>query len=108
MKSLIRLALLAITAALAAAPALATNGYFTHGNGAKNKALAGAGSAQPTSAIDISVNPASALLVGDRFEFGTSLFSPRRSYTTTTSQANGNGGAFTIEDVTGAIAVTPR
>jgi long-chain fatty acid transport protein len=76
--------------------ALATNGYFTHGLGTKNKALAGAGTAYPQEAIAASVNPASAVLLGDSFGVGVSVFSPRRSYTASGSLANGQGGAFTI------------
>ena len=85
-------------ALLTTSPALlATNGYFSHGLGAKNKALAGAGTAYPQEAIATSVNPASAVLLGDKFELGLSLFSPRRSYSATPSLANGQGGAFTID-----------
>lgn len=80
----------------ASTSATATNGYFTHGTGARNKGAAGAGGASPATAIDIANNPASAALVGERFDFGLSLFSPRRSYTTSTSLANGEGGAFTV------------
>ena len=76
--------------------ASATNGYFTHGIGVKNKALAGAGTAMPAEAISAASNPAAAVIVGDRFEAGLSIFSPRRSYKSSTSQVNGNFGAFTI------------
>lgn len=75
----------------------ATNGYFTHGLGTKNKALAGAGTATPQEAMATSVNPASAVVLGNKFESGISLFSPRRSYGATASLANGQGGAFTID-----------
>lgn len=82
---------------LASSPlALATNGYFTHGLGVKNKALAGAGTADPQEAIATSINPAAAVIVGERFETGLAIFSPRRSYTASSSFANGQGGAFTI------------
>ena len=74
----------------------ATNGYFTHGSGTKNKGMAGAGIAMPEEAMAISNNPASALIVGERFDVGAALFNPNRSYTTSASQAQGNGGAFTI------------
>ncbi len=76
--------------------ALATNGYFTHGLGVKNKGMAGAGTALPSEAIATSINPAATIIMADHFEFGLGLFSPRRSYTASTSQANGQGGAFTI------------
>ena len=76
--------------------ALATNGYFSHGVGTKNKGMAGAGTAAPEEAIATAVNPASAVIMGDKFETGLSIFSPRRAYTATASLANGQGGAFTI------------
>ena len=53
---------------------MATNGYFTHGLGTKNKALAGAGTAFPQEAIATSVNPAAAVVLGETFEFGVSVF----------------------------------
>ena len=74
----------------------ATNGYFTHGLGVKNKALAGAGTAMPSEAISAASNPAAAVMVGDIFEAGLSIFSPRRSYKSSSSLVNGNFGAFTI------------
>ncbi len=76
--------------------AVATNGYFTHGLGVKNKAMAGAGTAMPEEAISAASNPAAAVMVGSRFEVGASFFSPRRSYESSASLVNGNFGAFTI------------
>jgi long-chain fatty acid transport protein len=77
-------------------PAFATNGYFTHGTGTKNKAMAGAGLASPADAIFIANNPAAALFGIGQLDVGAALFSPLRSYSSSASQANGNGGAFTI------------
>jgi long-chain fatty acid transport protein len=84
-----------------AGSAFATNGYFTHGTGTKNKAMAGAGIALPEDAIDVTNNPAVAPFVGDQLIFGASLFSPKRKYSTSESMANGGcfpgmGCAFTI------------
>ncbi len=80
--------------------AFATNGYFTHGTGTKNKAMAGSGIALPEDAIDVTNNPAVAPFVGDQLVFGAALFSPVRKYETSCTQppfcANGMGGAFTI------------
>ena len=76
--------------------AQATNGYFTSGVGAKNDALAGAGSADPAEIMIIATNPAGLAFVHDDLEVGLSLFSPIRSYSTSPSLADGNGGAFTI------------
>jgi long-chain fatty acid transport protein len=81
---------------LAAGSAFATNGYFTHGIGTKNKAMAGSGIAMPEDAIDITNNPAVAAVVGDHFVLGAALFSPIRKYETTASQLNGQFGSFTI------------
>ncbi len=77
-------------------PLWATNGYFTHGIGTKNKAMAGAGIAMPEDPIAIANNPAAALATTGKFDLGISVFSPSRSYQTTASQINGNFGAFTI------------
>lgn len=97
MKKPLRIQLLAASIVLLSAQgALATNGYYTHGLGVKNKGMAGAGTAMPQEAIAVSMNPASSVLLGDHFEAGISLFSPRRSYVAGPSQANGQGGAFTI------------
>ena len=80
--------------------AFATNGYFTHGTGTKNKAMAGAGIALPEDAIDVTNNPAAAALVGDQVVAGAALFSPIRKYETYCTEppmcANGYMGAFTI------------
>jgi long-chain fatty acid transport protein len=80
----------------AAGNAFATNGYFTHGIGTKNKAMAGSGIALPEDAIDVTNNPAVAPFVGDHLVFGAAVFSPIRKYSTTDSLLNGNFGAFTI------------
>ncbi len=85
------------TAMFVGAPqTFATNGYFTHGNGTKNKGMAGAGIAMPEEAMAISNNPASALLLEDSIQVGAAVFNPNRSYTTSASLAQGNGGAFTV------------
>jgi long-chain fatty acid transport protein len=76
--------------------AFATNGYYTHGTGTKNKSMAGSGIALPEDAIDVTNNPAVVTEVGDQLIFGAALFSPIRDYSTTPSQLNGNFGAFTI------------
>ena len=53
--------------------AFATNGYFTHGTGTKNKAMAGSGIALPEDAIDVTNNPAVAPFVGDQLVIGAAL-----------------------------------
>ena len=87
---------LAVSSVLLSTGAQATNGYFTHGVGTKNKSLAGAGTASPDESIATANNPASAVLVGSRLDFGGGVFSPRRSYESSASMAMGNGGAFTV------------
>jgi long-chain fatty acid transport protein len=66
---------------LAASFAQATNGYFAHGYGTKNKGMAGAGVALPQDALAAAVNPAGTLHVGRRIDAGVALFSPPREYT---------------------------
>jgi len=88
--------LVVVSSLCAAGTAYATNGYYTHGNGTKNKAMAGSGIAMPEDAIDVTNNPAVTPFVGDQLIVGAALFSPIRKYETSESLANGNGGAFTI------------
>ena len=59
-----------------AAPVFATNGYFAHGYGTKNKALAGAGVALPQDAMIAATNPAGMVWVGERLDVGLAIFSP--------------------------------
>jgi long-chain fatty acid transport protein len=61
----------------------ATNGYFSHGYGVRNKAMAGASTALPQDAIAVAVNPAGMAFVGDRLDTEVEIFSPRRKYTVT-------------------------
>jgi long-chain fatty acid transport protein len=74
----------------------ATNGYFSHGTSLKERALAGAGVAFPQDAMAAATNPAGMAFMGNRFDVGAVLFKPEREYTSGSSLANGNGGAFTI------------
>lgn len=85
---------LAVAATVAAPGAFATNGYFSHGYGTKNKALAGAGVALPQDAMQAATNPAGMVFVGNRMDLGAALFSPSpRKYT-----ASGGSGAAAIND----------
>ncbi|MCH7853346.1 MAG: outer membrane protein transport protein [Proteobacteria bacterium] len=98
MESIKKLAITLLTVALtlASGSASATNGYFTHGTGTKNKGMAGAGIAMPEDAIAMANNPAAALFTTGRIAAGAALFSPRRSYKSSASQLNGTMGTFTI------------
>jgi len=86
----------AITTLLLTTPLWATNGYFTHGIGTKNKGMAGAGLALPEDAMSVANNPASALSNTGKYDLGIAVFSPLRHYETTDSIYNGQGGTFTI------------
>lgn len=91
-----RLIACAVTAALTVPmTAMATNGYFAHGYGTKNKGLAGGGVALPQDAMIAATNPAGMAFVGERMDLGAAIFSPSsRSYaaTGTPSAACGAGG----------------
>jgi long-chain fatty acid transport protein len=78
-----RLTLAVIAALGLAVPtgALATNGYFAHGYGTKNKGMAGAGVALPQDAMAAATNPAGMVFAGDRLDVGVAAFSPIREYT---------------------------
>ncbi len=86
----------AIVTLLLTTPLWATNGYFTHGTGTKNKGMAGAGLAMPEDAISVANNPAAALSNTGKYDLGIAVFSPSRHYETTDSIYNGQGGTFTI------------
>ena len=55
---------------LSAGSAYATNGYFTHGLGTKNKGMAGAGLAMPGDTISVANNPAAAVFATGRLDAG--------------------------------------
>jgi long-chain fatty acid transport protein len=86
----------AIATLLLTTPVWATNGYFTHGIGTKNKGMAGSGLAMPEDAISVANNPAAALANAGKYDLGIAIFSPLRHYETGDSMADGYGGAFTI------------
>lgn len=86
----------AVAAALSAPAAFATNGYFAHGYGTKNKGLAGGGIALPQDAMHAATNPAGMVFVGDRMDLGAAIFSPRREYNVT-GNPSGGAGTFPLE-----------
>ncbi len=71
----------ATAAIVVCAPAQATEGYFSHGFGAVNKSMAGAGVATGFDAMSQATNPASLTLVDPQFNVDISIFSPRREST---------------------------
>lgn len=87
-----RLIACAVTAALTIPmTAMATNGYFSHGYGTKNKGLAGGGVALSQDAMAAATNPAGMVGVGNRMDLGAAIFAPTpRSYSATASAGTGN------------------
>ncbi len=68
--------------------AMATNGYFAHGYGTKNKGLAGGGVALSQDAMAAATNPAGMVTIGSRMDIGLALFSPSsRGYSATADAA---------------------
>jgi len=65
-------------ACLAAAPALATNGYFAHGYGLKAKGMGGASVAMAQDSLGGATNPAGMVWVGNRMDLGVDIFMPKR------------------------------
>jgi len=66
----------------------ATNGYFGHGYGTKNKGLAGGGVALPQDAMITATNPAGLVFVEEeRIDLGIAMFSPVRDYSATADGA---------------------
>lgn len=80
--------LLASAASVTAMDAFATEGYFTHGAGARNKAMAGAGVADGRDATALIVNPATMVGNGTELDVAVSLFSPKRKFTGAFDGAN--------------------
>jgi long-chain fatty acid transport protein len=72
-------ALVLVSAPLVAAPAGATDGYFSHGYGMKAKGMAGASTAMTVDSFGGANNPAQMVFVGNRIDFGVDAFSPQRS-----------------------------
>lgn len=61
--------------------AYATNGYWAPGYGAKSKSIAGACVAMTLGTMCAASNPGSLVVVGNRMDFGMSLFVPSRGFT---------------------------
>ena len=67
----------------AATGARATEGYFLGGYGPTQASLSGAGVANSTDAMAMTLNPAGLVDVDRQFQIGLSLFAPTRSYDAT-------------------------
>ena len=87
------LAAMAVSAALVAPAAHATNGYFKIGYGTKNRGMAGAGIAFSQDSLAPATNPSGIALVGNRMEGGVELFNPNRyGHLDATAIGGGNTG----------------
>lgn len=73
------LVLSVVLAAAIATPCLATDGYFSNGYGVKEVGMGGAGVALPSDSLAAATNPAGMVMVGNRLDFGLSLFHPVRT-----------------------------
>ncbi len=83
----LRLAVFATVIGVLPVCTYATNGYFAHGYGARNKSMAGAGTALVQDAVAAAaINPAGLVHVGSRFDGELELFGPFREY-----QVSGQG-----------------
>lgn len=64
---------------LASFPALATDGYFSHGYGVKSQGIGGVGIALPQDGLAAATNPAGTAFLQDRVDAGLTWFGPKRS-----------------------------
>lgn len=78
--------------------AMATNGMFADGYGMTAAGMGGAATAMSEDAFGGANNPASMVFVGDRIDFGASLFSPRREATAGSLSAFGGGTGATVTE----------
>ena len=86
-----RKALVAAALATCFSAAHATNGYFAHGYGVKAKGMGGASVAMIDDAFAGATNPAKAAFVGNRWDLGAEVFSPKRSMSRTGSNLGLDG-----------------
>ena len=86
-------------AGLMATSAMATDGMFGNGTGARNKALAGAGVANEKDATAISLNPAGLVHSENQLDVAASLFSPRRTYNVGAGEVDSNSQYFVIPNI---------
>jgi len=72
---------LILSSGMITAAAMASNGLFALGYGAKQVGIAGSGVAFPQDALIASINPAGVVFVGEQNNINLQYFSPSRSYT---------------------------
>jgi len=78
-------------AALAAASAQATDGYFDYGYGVQAKGIGGAGVAYPQDGLAPASNPAGVAFLANRFDLGFTYFRPDRSASFGPAKFDANG-----------------
>lgn len=86
------LAITALALSVLAAPALATNGYFSLGYGTPYKGMAGAGQALHLNTMASATNPATIAFVKG-YDLSVGLFNPNREYSVT-GNPSGYPGTF--------------
>lgn len=96
--SLPRKALVAAALTTCFSAAHATNGYFAHGYGVKAKGMGGASVAMTEDAFAGATNPAKAAFVGNRWDIGVELFSPKRSMSRSGSNLGLDGSVESDKD----------
>ena len=89
----------AVMALATATGAHATEGYFVEGASAREQSLAGAGSADPSTAISISENPAGLVDVGRQFNGDISAFMPWRGYNASGTMLTAPGSVDSYRDI---------
>jgi long-chain fatty acid transport protein len=95
--------LMAVAGVALPGAAMATNGMFASGYGMVANGMGGAATAMSEDTFGGANNPASMVFVGDRIDFGASLFSPRRE--ATSGFASITGGTATQESDSNYFAV---
>ncbi|MCP4216888.1 MAG: long-chain fatty acid transporter [bacterium] len=75
-----KLSILVLLVFVVVGTGFATNGYLSHGYGAKSKGMAGAGTAIAFSTLDSVSNPAALVFLGKRIDLGVALFMPTREF----------------------------
>jgi long-chain fatty acid transport protein len=78
---LVAIVALGVALSVFAGTAYATNGYFSHGFGLKQKGMAGAGVALSFGPLAAATNPGSIAFVRPGYDVSVSLFNPNRQYT---------------------------
>lgn len=81
---------------ITAAPAQATNGYFSHGYGPEAKALAGAGTAHGSSPLAPATNPALAINTGNKAGLCLTHFRPDRDATIGGTKYDSGSNGFNL------------